>query len=394
MNQTDKHQELIFNLGKELTKIVYSYVNEDKRDDVDIYTVGYADGGYGADFLIGYNENYYNSIEVVASGFMNNERDMYALLKELTEVVMETVEQFKVEEVEFPTLTKVAYKSTGKFDVDCDYDKYEDGAGVLFQIWEEEIRTGKIIEAPKAHSEEAVLQLTVEEQEIVNRGASEIALKNAQMEAYYGVYAGGVQWSADQTEGKVYFTNSNGTKYKADFQIIGSYSMEDLTFMWAHQNASLYENVVSLSKAVSEAYSEIELFQEEVISCVPSEVQKLVQLFCGTNFEFSGEFNNGRIFLVYSNLEEVTQPAPLKGKSQKKIVFDPAVYDPNAIRAGMDDALNSVSDEVRKGQSFKSSAIVQNKSGEPKEIWFEFKRNEETGELSTVYLITKPKEIV
>lgn len=305
MKQVEVHADLLKQLSVELIELVFSHIVEETRENIDIYAFGYFDGAYSADFLIGYKGDYYNTKQVKEKKLMDSE-DIYFVLDNMIEKIHNIEKQFSKDSVDFPTLIKAIYYEGGKFSAEYDYNKYDVGEYTLFEQWVHEIKTGEsqniIVE-----NQESNLEFTELEKEMIVRGKEEVYKKNQEMKAKYNIFSGGVYWEADQEEGKVYFSTNEGVRYEADLQIIGTYDSEHLTFMWSNKNQSLRDNVKSLAKVVCESNRRVSLFQEDIISCVPSEVENLIYLFASTGFQFDGEFNNGNIYFVYQNLSKTNE---------------------------------------------------------------------------------------
>ncbi|MDV3349528.1 hypothetical protein QGP82_12555 [Leptothoe sp. LEGE 181152] len=135
----------------------------------------------------------------------------------------------------------------------------------------------------------------------------ELQLKN---EAAYKIWGLGTfdRWDIDQEVGDLVFSNSDGVKVAAPAQIIGSFSINDSSWLWAWDNPSIVDDLKIHSlklKAYGEKYGIEKLTTRKWIG-TEDEAWAMTALavnLCDTQGTYRGPAGSAYVFMTFGKVE-------------------------------------------------------------------------------------------
>ena len=135
----------------------------------------------------------------------------------------------------------------------------------------------------------------------------ELQLKN---EAAYKIWGLGTfdRWDIDQEVGDLVFSNSDGVKVAAPAQIIGSFSINDSSWLWAWDNPSIVDDLKIHSlklKAYGEKYGIEKLTTRKWIG-TEDEAWAMTALavnLCDTQGAYRGPAGSAYVFMTFGKVE-------------------------------------------------------------------------------------------
>jgi hypothetical protein len=143
------------------------------------------------------------------------------------------------------------------------------------------------------------------------RAMNELRLKT---EAAMGLYRLDERsWAGDQEAGTIIFDHPNGTRATAPLQIVGTYNLQDGTWVWAWDHPSILEPLRAHAETVRRygAAHEIEELVKAKLECGEDDCWRFAALACHLNDAqgaYRGPTDGPLVFLTYGTVELSQKP--------------------------------------------------------------------------------------
>lgn len=115
------------------------------------------------------------------------------------------------------------------------------------------------------------------------------------------------RWDADQKNGIITWTLDNGITAKANYQIIGTYSLQDENFLWSWGNSSIQDNLKSDARAVLDfaEQNNIDFLQSAVLICSKEDAWDFAAIATLVNERqgaYRGTTDDNLVFMTYGDV--------------------------------------------------------------------------------------------
>jgi hypothetical protein len=144
---------------------------------------------------------------------------------------------------------------------------------------------------------------------LVEQAMDELRRKNEALVQHQGLGGGG-SWFVDQPSGKIAFTHPDGTKLTAPVQVIGTYSLQKETWLWAWDNSSILAPLRLHAEAVRRYGAEYGIVEltTPLFECDEEDCWTWTALACHLNRAegaYRGPGKNGHTFMTFGTLEKL-----------------------------------------------------------------------------------------
>ncbi|MCA9101968.1 MAG: hypothetical protein KDA63_12485 [Planctomycetales bacterium] len=144
-----------------------------------------------------------------------------------------------------------------------------------------------------------------EQQDAIDRAMSELQAKTSALDAV--VHLSEAEWSVDQDEGTIVFTQSDGSQAIAPVQIIGTYDTGTNTWLWAWDNPSI-DSALSADARVVQEYGQankIEALTTRKVACdegVCWQFTALACKLCNAQAAYRGPAGSAYVFMTFGKV--------------------------------------------------------------------------------------------
>jgi hypothetical protein len=156
---------------------------------------------------------------------------------------------------------------------------------------------------------------TADFQNLLDASVAELQVKNEANKAWgMGSFD---QWDVDQEVGDLVFSNDDGTTATAPAQIIGSFSTNDNTWLWAWDNPSILDGMKRDARKVKQYGEEHKIEQLTTRKWTGTEqdawaMAALAVKLCGAQGAYRGPGENSYVFMTFG---EVKVSKPTQGSN-------------------------------------------------------------------------------
>lgn len=137
---------------------------------------------------------------------------------------------------------------------------------------------------------------------------------NALTEAHVATWGLGSaeRWDANQEEGVITWSFSDGRTVSAPFQIMGTYNTLDQTYLWAWNNSSILDHLQEDAKAVLDFAKthDIDFLQDRKVGCDEDaawDLAALATLICDKQGVYRGPAGTTLVFITFGEVQ-ITNP--------------------------------------------------------------------------------------
>lgn len=140
---------------------------------------------------------------------------------------------------------------------------------------------------------------------LLARSIEELRLKTQSHDGVWGL--GAADWSVDQDQGEIVFTNPNGTTAIAPVQIIGTYNSQDRTWLWGWDHPSVLPDLQEHARRVFEYGKKhgIDRFTTRKLACSEDEAWEFVAVackLCDAQGAYRGPMDSTYVFMTFGEI--------------------------------------------------------------------------------------------